>query len=431
LIFLYFSKQNNINNVVIFIYYKLKEVKKVPLYSFVAKDFSGQRTTGVLEADNMQNFYRLLREKQLFCIEVSEKRIQVQKTAQRDKPIKLKVKDLVIFCNQFHVLLMAGVTIIKALDVIYQQTESKKVKAVVLKVYEAVQKGDMLSDAMRKQGGAFPEILINMIESGEASGKLDLVLERMTEHFEKERKLRSKIISAVTYPIILSIVAILVVTMLLTFVLPTFVGMFESSGVALPLPTRILLGISKFLTSYWYIILAVVAVVVYAVRRYIKTDEGRLKWDQTKLKIPLVKTTSVKIMSARMTRTLSTLLSSGIPLLSCIEITAKILGNKVVSDGLLVAREDMSKGSTLSQAIRKIGVFPAMVYSMINIGEESGSLETILEKTSGYYDEEVDVAIQRTLAIFEPALIVFMAVIIGFIVISIMLAMFNVYSTIG
>lgn len=402
----------------------------MPLYLYTAKSFSGQKTNGVLEADNMQSFYRILREQQLFCIEVKEKRQTVQNASDQSKPIKLKVKDLVVFCNQFHVLLMAGVTVIKALDVIYQQTESKNVKKVVLKVYEAVQKGDMLSEAMRKQTGTFPDILINMIESGEASGKLDLVLQRMSEHFEKERKLHSKIISAVTYPVILSIVAIGVVAMLLTFVLPTFLGMFESSNVALPLPTQILLSISGFLTSYWYILLIVIAAAVIAIRKYISTDEGRLKWDRLKLKIPVYKTTTVKIMTARMTRTLATLLSSGIPLLSCIEITSKILGNKVVSDGMLAAREDMSRGSTLSQSVRKIGVFPPMVYSMINIGEESGSLENILEKTSAYYDEEVDVAIQRTLAIFEPALIVIMALVIGFIVISIMLAMFNVYGTI-
>ena len=402
----------------------------MPLYSYVAKDFSGQKTTGILEADNLQNFYRLLKERQLFCIEVTEKLLPSQKTSLRNAPIKLKVKDLVVFCNQFHALLTAGVTIIKALDVIYQQTESKKVKAVVLKVYEAVQKGDMLSEAMRKQEQAFPEILINMIESGEASGKIDLVLERMTEHFDKERKLRTKIITAITYPIILSVVAIAVIILLLGFVLPTFIGMFVSQGVELPLPTRILLGISSGLTSYWYIILGATLAVVYGVKSYIKTDKGRLKWDQTKLKIPIVKTTTIKIISARFTRTLSTLLSSGIPLLSCMEITAKILGNKVVSDGLLAAREDMSKGATISQAIRKIGVFPAMVYSMISIGEESGTLETILERTSGYYDEEVDVAIQRMLSIFEPALIVIMAVIVCFIVLSIMLPMVGIYEMI-
>jgi type IV pilus assembly protein PilC len=402
----------------------------MPLYSYVAKDFSGQRSTGVLEADSIQNFYRQLKERQLFCIEVSEKKQSAQKAISKDKPIKLKVKDLVVFCNQFHALLTAGVTVIKALDVIYQQTESKKLKAVVLRVYEAVQKGDMLSEAMRKQGQAFPEILINMIESGEASGKLDLVLAKMTEHFEKERKLRTKMISSMTYPAILTGVMIIVVIILMTFVLPTFTAMFESTGTALPLTTRILMGISNFMRSYWYILIIVIAAIVFATRQYIKTDSGRLKWDGMKLKIPVVKSTSIKIMSARMARTLSTLLSSGIPLLNCIEITAKVLGNKVVSDGLLAAKEDMSKGATISQSIRKIGVFPPMIYSMISIGEESGSLESILERTSAYYDEEADVAIQRMLALFEPALIIVMAVVIGFIVLSIVSAMYGAYQNI-
>jgi type IV pilus assembly protein PilC len=407
----------------------------MPLYNYSAKDFSGQKISGVLEADNLQGFYQALKERQLFCLDVSQKRQAVDmKTLTslgRTTSNKLKLKDLAIFCRQFYVLLLAGVTVIKALDVIYQQTESKKCQAAVLKVYEAVQKGDLLSEAMRKQGEAFPAILINMIESGEASGKLDLVLQKMAEHFDKERKLRTKLISALIYPVILSVVAIIVVTILLTFVLPTFVTMFESSGVALPLPTRMLLGISKFISHYWYIVLLILAALAYSWNKYLKTEQGRLNWDKTKLKLPVLKNVNIKVICARLTRTLSTLLSSGIPLLSCMDITSKVLGNKVVADGLLAAKEDMSKGSSLSQAIRKVGVFPAMIYSMISIGEESGSLEEILEKTAAYYDEEVEVAIQRLLAIFEPLLIVFMALIVGFIVISIALAMFRVYSTIG
>lgn len=407
----------------------------MPLYNYLAKDFSGQKISGVLEAENMQGFYQALKERQLFCLDVSQKRQPVNISALaslgRNTSNKLKLKDLAIFCRQFHVLLLAGVTVIKALDVIYQQTESKKCQAVVLKVYEAVQKGDLLSEAMRKQDEAFPAILINMIESGEASGKLDLVLQKMAEHFDKERKLRTKLLSAMIYPAILSFVAIIVVILLLTFVLPTFVNMFESSGVPLPLPTRILMGISKVFSNFWYIMLLVLAVLIYAWNRYLKTEQGRLRWDRAKLKLPIVKNVTIKVISARLTRTLSTLLSSGIPLLNCLEITSKVLGNKVVADGLLAAKEDMSKGSSLSQAIRKVGVFPAMIYSMVSIGEESGSLEEILDKTSTYYDEEADVAIQRMLAIFEPLMIVVMALVVGFIVISIALAMFKVYATIG
>ena len=407
----------------------------MPLYNYLAKDFSGQKISGVLEADNIQGFYQAIKERQLFCLEVTQKRqpvnISFLTSLGKSTSNKLSLKDLAVFCRQFNVLLLAGVTVIKALDVIYQQTESKRCKAVVLKVYETVQKGDLLSEAMRKQGEAFPAILINMVESGEASGKLDLVLQKMAEHFDKERKLRTKLISSMIYPVILAVVAILVVIILLTFVLPTFVDMFEASGVPLPLPTRILLGLSKFVSNFWYLILLILAALVYAWNKYLKTEKGRLRWDRAKLKIPVFKNVSIKVIAARFTRTLSTLLSSGIPLLSCMEITSKVLGNKVVADGLLLAKEDMSKGSSLSQAIRRVGIFPAMIYSMISIGEESGSLEEILEKTSVYYDEEADVAIQRMLAFFEPLMILIMAAIVGFIVISIMLAMFGVYATIG
>jgi len=398
------------------------------LYSYTAKDFSGQTTNGVLESDDLQNFYRLLKERGLFCIEVSEKRQSVRTVKSSSK--RLKAKDLVIFCRQFNVLLMAGVTIIKVLDVIYQQTESKQVKAVVLKVYEMVQKGDLLSESMRKQGDTFPEILVNMVESGETSGTLERVMERMAEHFEKERKLHSKIVTAVTYPAILSVMAVMVVGIMITVVLPTFVKMFADSGVELPQLTRILLSISNAITSYWYIWLLLIVTLVFVGKTSLKTEVGQIKFDRLILRIPVLKSTMIKIISARLARTLSTLLSSGIPLLTCLEITAKVLGNKFVSDGLLNAKEDMSKGSSLSQALRKIGVFPAMVYSMISIGEESGSLEVILDKTSDYYDEEADVAITRLLSIFEPLLIVVMAVIIGFIVIAIALPMFELSSTV-
>lgn len=400
------------------------------LYSYTAKDFSGQIVEGVQESENLQNFYSSLKERGLYCIEVTEKRHSVQTIMSGNLTNKLKTKDLVIFCRQFHVLLMAGVTIIKVLDVIYQQTESKKVKAVVLKVYELVQQGDLLSDAMRKQRNIFPEILVNMVESGETSGKLELVMDRMAEHFEKEQKLHSKIVSAVTYPVILCVICVIVVGVLITFVLPTFVNMFKDSGVELPQLTQILLSVSKFLTNYWYILLLMIVILILAVNRLLKTEEGRIRFDRFILRIPVLKSTMIKIISARLARTLSTLLSSGIPLLTCLEITAKVLGNKFVSNGLLNAKENMIKGSSLSLALRKIGLFPAMLFSMISIGEESGSLEVILEKLAQYYDEETNVAITRTLAIFEPLLIVVMAAIIGLIVISIALPIFDLSSTV-
>lgn len=400
------------------------------LYSYTAKDFSGQIVEGVQESENLQNFYSSLKERGLYCIEVTEKRHSVQTIMSGNLTNKLKTKDLVIFCRQFHVLLMAGVTIIKVLDVIYQQTESKKVKAVVLKVYELVQQGDLLSDAMRKQRNIFPEILVNMVESGETSGKLELVMDRMAEHFEKEQKLHSKIVSAVTYPAILCVICVIVVGVLITFVLPTFVNMFKDSGVELPQLTQILLSVSKFLTNYWYILLLMIVILILAVNRLLKTEEGRIRFDRFILRIPVLKSTMIKIISARLARTLSTLLSSGIPLLTCLEITAKVLGNKFVSNGLLNAKENMIKGSSLSLALRKIGLFPAMLFSMISIGEESGSLEVILEKLAQYYDEETNVAITRTLAIFEPLLIVVMAAIIGLIVISIALPIFDLSSTV-
>jgi type IV pilus assembly protein PilC len=287
-----------------------------------------------------------------------------------------------------------------------------------------------LSEAMAKHENIFPALLINMVEAGEVSGNLDVLMERMAIHYEKENNIENKVKNALVYPIVLSIVAIAVVVFLLTVVMPTFIGMFESSGSLLPGPTRVILTISNLLKEYWYLFLVVVILIVTGIISFRKTESGRVLVDNLKIKIPGVKKMSIKIITSRFTRTLSTLLSSGIPLLQGLDVVSKVVGNEVVSNKLNQAREDIRKGIPMSRTIKDIGLFPPMVDSMIKIGEESGALDDILYKTADFYDEEVETSLQKMTTLLEPILIIFMALIIGFIVIAMAMPIFDMVNTI-
>ena len=343
---------------------------------------------------------------------------------------KVKKKDLAVFCRQFYTMLDAGIGIVKCLEILEKQSENKNLVKAISGVHEDVQKGFTLSEGMKKHRKVFPQLLINMVEAGEVSGNLDTIMERMAVHFEKENKLEQKIKSAMIYPIVLAVVSIAVVIFLLVSVMPTFIGMFDSSGQALPKPTQILLNISNWLTEFWYLFIIIVVGLVVGFIVYKETPSGRTLIDSLKLKIPVVKDTNVKIITSRFTRTLSTLMTSGIPLIQSLEVVSRIVGNKVVHDRLEIAIDNIRKGVSLSRAIQDVRVFPPMVDSMINIGEESGALDDILYKTADFYDDEVEVALQRLTTLMEPVMLVFMAVIIGFIVIAMAMPMFDMVNTI-
>ena len=342
--------------------------------------------------------------------------------------ITLSLKDIALLCRQLSSMLSAGVTLVKALNILYLQIEKKNIKASIKLLYESVQRGDQFSEAINKQDGVYPEIMISMIEAGEASGKLDHVVGKLADQFEKDLKLRSKIKVAMTYPTIIAILCVVVVLVLVTKVLPIFLGMFESSGVELPLPTRIVLGFSNILTNYWFIVIAFIAGLFFAFRAFLASESGRKQWDSMKLQLPVLGKTIEKIAAVRFTRTLSTLLASGMNLLKAMEIVTKVVGNRVMVHGLTEAREDIRKGMSLSQALRKANILPPMVYSMVGIGEEAGTIENMLDRCAEYFDDEVETAIQRLVGIVEPVLIVFMAVIVGFIIVAIMLPMISSYS---
>ncbi|MBU5437505.1 type II secretion system F family protein [Tissierella sp. MSJ-40] len=398
------------------------------IYKYKAVSENGQVLEGYFEAESQTDVLTMLKSNSYLPVYIEEDLNTDVKLDIFSK--KVNKKDIAVFCRQFYTMINAGIGIVKSLDILEKQTENKTLKKGIAALYEDVQKGFTLSEAMKKHEKIFPSLLVNMVEAGEVSGSLDVIMERMAVHFEKENKLENKIKTALVYPVALSIVALAVVIFLLTVVMPTFINMFESSGLALPGPTQALLTISNSLTQYWYLFVSMTIILIVAFLTFKKTDDGRRFLDSLKIRIPGVKKTNVKIITARFSRTLSTLLSSGIPLIQSIEVVGRIVGNKVVQDRLNLAAEDISKGVSLSKTIKDIDIFPPMVDSMIKIGEESGSLDEILYKTADFYDDEVEVALQKMTTLLEPLLLVFMAIVIGFIVIAMAMPMFDMVNTI-
>lgn len=397
-------------------------------YRYKAMTRGGQAIEGLFDANSEAEVVAMIKGNNYLPVKVER---DVGSEAQFEMfSAKVKKKDLAIFCRQFFTMIDAGLGIVKCLDIMELQTENKTLKAAVGTVQEDVQKGLTLSEGMEKHPRIFPSILVSMVEAGEVSGNLDAIMERMAVHFEKENKIENKVKSAMIYPAALMFVSVAVVIFMLTFVMPTFVGMFTGSDVPLPGPTRALLAISNSLRTYWYLYIAGLGLLVFGVSSYIRTEDGRRNFDSMKLKLPVIKGPSAKVVTSRFTRTLSTLMDSGIPLIKSMEVVSRVVNNKVVEERLINSIEQIRKGVPLSRSIKDVGVFPPMVDSMVKIGEESGALDDILLKTADFYDEEVEVALTKLTTLLEPIMIVLMAIVIGFIVIAMYLPMFDMMQTI-
>ena len=338
---------------------------------------------------------------------------------------KIKLKDISLFCKQMSVMLESGIPLNNAVDILEQQATSKNLKSSLKIVSKSLKEGSQLSKAMLDQEGMFPDLLIRMVQAGEKTGKLDKVLEKMSEHYNKELKTSRQIRGAMIYPAVLAFLAVAAVLALLYVVIPSFSGIFEQSGMAMPLPTRIVLAASNFVRSYWYILFGVTGILVFLFLRYRSTEAGRYQLDRLKLWLPVIKGPMQKIVTARFASTLAILTSAGIPLVEAIESAAATTNNAVVIEKMKIANEGLQKGERLTGMITATGLFPPMMLSMVKIGEESGSLESMLVKTSDYYEEELETAIKQLLSLLEPAMIIVMGVIIGGIVASVMLPMFE------
>ncbi|MFT9077021.1 type II secretion system F family protein [Ethanoligenens sp.] len=393
-------------------------------YIFEARDMDGASIRGTQEAQSLDEFYRIVKERDLYVVDVHES-YDLKKGLWFNS--KISVKNLAVFCRQFSTMLESGLQVIKCLDVLYEQTQNQQLKRAIRGVYENVQHGEALSRSMEKQKGAFPPLLLNMIASGETGGTLEEAMMRMADQYEKENRMNNKVRQALTYPIFLSVITVLVVFFLLTFVMPTFMTMFTTTGTALPITTKILLGLSSFLQNSWYILAFAILILIGIVRVLMGNPAIRLWCDRRILRMPVLGKLIMTIESARFARTLASLVNGGVPIVQSIEIIEQVINNRQVKSLMAEVRKDVSRGVPLSVSIRRRESFPPMLCSMLSVGEESGNLEGVLRKTAAFYDEEADNAITRLVSMLEPLMIVIMAVIVGFIVISIITPIYSMY----
>lgn len=398
-------------------------------YTYRVRDFKGNQLNGQIEGDSLTMVSNKLRQMGYVVVDLKEQSLG-QKEIKLPIGNKVKLKDLTVFSRQFATMITAGLSLTKCLAVLSEQTQSKALKAVIEEVLKDVEQGRSLSDAMAKHTAVFPPIFINMVRAGETGGVLDVVLMRIAEHFEKEANIRAKIKSAMAYPIAMFTFSILITFALLVFVVPIFVKMFEDMGGTLPLPTQVILALSTFLNKAWFIILPALIGFVYLFKMYGKTPDGRAKIDTFKLKIPIFGMLVKKMAVSRFSRTLGTLMSSGVPILSALDIVADSSGNAVVADAVKGARSSIKEGDTISRPLAGSKVFPPMVVQMISVGEETGALDSMLAKIADFYDHEVASTVEGLTSVLEPIMIAVMGLLIGGIIVSLYMPMFQIINLI-
>lgn len=402
------------------------------IYNYKAKTHTGETVTGSFDANDKNMVFALLKEKGYFPLTIednSEKGNEVTFEVKK----KVKAKELAIMCRQFQTMLDAGVSVIGCLDLLKKQTENSTLRQALTKIYEQVQKGKTLSESMKPLSKVFPVLLVSMIEVGEVSGTLEIVLERLAVQFEKDNKIKSKVSTAMTYPSIIGAIALVMVVFMVTFIVPKFVGMVNSIGGQLPLPTRILLFVSDLFVNPLFLLgLAIaIAIIVYIFKRFKSTENGKYIIDSLIYKMPMVGKNVQKILASRFTRTLSTLLSSGVSLMQSLDVVDKVVNNQIVSRGIVKVKEEIKRGSNLAAPLEGLAIFPMMVTQMISVGEEAGSLDSIMEKVADFYDEEVETSVSKLIAMMEPLLMMFLAIVVGFIVIAMIMPIFSMYQGVG
>lgn len=399
----------------------------MPGFTYMAVDKRGKEKRGSIEADNKEKVVDILKNDGLIPVSVKEQGA-LNKEIDFSIGKKVKPRDLSVFCRQFVSITQAGVPMKEALQMLSEQTENKWLKRAISEVLLSVEKGNTLADSMRGQSDIFPPMLINMVEAGENSGSLEMAFSRMAVQFEKEAKLKATIRKATIYPIILIIAAIGVVAVMLLFVIPIFIDMFADLDVEMPGITMWVMNTSEWMTEHWYMILGLIILVIAAYKMIYRTEQGRLAIDRVKMKMPLFGKLTVKTACAQFARTMSTLLSSGISTIDALETVSKIVNNIHYTNALLKAREEVMKGIPLSEPLTASKIFPPMVCHMTGIGEETGNIEDMLEKLADYYDEEVEMTTQSVLAAMEPLIIVFMAVVVGTLVVAVVSPIGAMYS---
>lgn len=398
-----------------------------PVYEYEAVSRGGERISGRIEAERSSTVARQLKESGFYITSIKEVQEKKELGNLFQSTGRVKTRDLTIFSHQFAAMIDAGISLIDALNILYEETEHPKLKEVIRQIQEDIETGSGLSDAMAKHPKVFPELYCQLVRAGETGGVLNTVLNQLAEHYERQDEINGKVKSALYYPITILVVAVLVVIFLVVKIVPTFVGMFASFGSDLPLPTRILIGLSDFLQRYWWVLFLIVGGLVAAFYAYRKTPDGEYQLDKLLLKIPVIGNMMRKVFLSRFASTLAILLGSGVDLITSLSIVEDVVGNKVYANALVEARGQVREGISFSRPLADSPEFPSMVVQMVKIGEESGNLEMMLRKISTFYDREVENAVEGSISLIEPVMIVFLAGVVGFIVISIVLPMFEMY----
>jgi type IV pilus assembly protein PilC len=402
----------------------------MPTFTYTARDAKGEMKQATVEAPSRDEVMNQLKKQKLQVIKVDEGPVKKKKAG------KIKMRDIVILTRQFSTMINSGLPLVQSLDILATQSENPALKDVCRQVVYDVESGNTLADAMRKHPKAFNELYVNMVAAGEAGGILDTILLRLATFIEKNDALVSKVKGAMIYPMVIGTVAAGAISILLIFVIPTFQKMFGEAGVALPLPTVIVINLSKFLRTLpphlggWVLVL-VAFLAFRGVKKFYATSNGQLTMDRLMLKVPVLGDVIRKSAVSRFTRTLGTMISSGVSILEGLEITAKTSGNRVVQDAIMESRASIAGGDTISAPLKKSGVFPPMVISMINVGEQTGGLDEMLTKIADFYDGEVDTAVSGLLAMMEPLMIVFLGIVVGGMVVAMYLPIFDMVNAAG
>lgn len=394
-------------------------------YNYKAMDKNGKAKKGSIEAINLDKAKEKLKSEGLIVQDIKE-----QGAGKKGGGKKVKDKDLAVFCKQFSAVLNAGVTIISALEMMSEQLENKTLKRALQEAQSYVQKGGTLADAFKLNPKVFPPIMINMTAAGEMSGNLEICFDRLTTHFETANALHSKVKGAVTYPIVILIVVVAVVAVLLVGVIPQFSQMFDDLGSELPAATQMLVNLSNFLQHKWYILVIIVAAIVIGLKAFGKTEPGSLMYAKIGIKFPLFGNLTIKSAAATFSRTMATLMASGISLIDAVEQVAKMINNRIIREALLDAKAQIAKGVPLSKPLRDCGIFPPMLPQMTKIGEETGNIEDMMDKVADYYEMEVNDATDALTAAMEPLIIVIMGVVVGGIVMAIYSPMLSMYDAV-
>lgn len=393
-------------------------------FSYVAQDAKNNQVKGTINAENEQEFLKKIKEKGLYVKDYKE-----SDSTESKSMYKFNTKELAFCCRQLSAMLTSGLTLVKSIDILCKEQENEKAKAIWQDIYENVQKGESFSSALEMHVGSFPDFLVSMVAAGETSGSLDIIMQRMSDHYAKENKLKNTVKGAMIYPIILLVLCVVIVIFLFTFIMPTFIDMYDDPS-TMPALTKVMAAISDFLKTKWYILIIIVAAAFFGIRYALKVPSFRLKVDRLIVKGPGFGPLITKIYTGRFARTLSSLYSSGIPMVECLERASAILGNSYIDEKFVDVVDEVKQGESLSSAITRTEIFEPMFCSVLYVGEESGALDSILEKTSEYYEDESDSAVQRLVSMVGPLLLIFMGIIIGLVVVGIYPALYGSFESI-